>query len=493
MVPDSMSHLDWLSRFFERVLQESEMEFVRRAFATLLCHWAGCGVLDFFYPLVAREMGAEIWRESYSDTRIVPAWTWPYTVHHPDGNILLVQSFDQLPYGDTEGLVLSRNAQAIGYFGDSVRQALDCWSLGLDVAWCNGKGILAFPHGPRPAWSIEEVAKELATKLPLLISDSETSQHDMFINAVSLVGKDLGYISVREYPMGFMGFVRLDCAWLSPSGEVFAAVEVETGGDIKKDIVSIWEAKPNVGIIVSGKKSKGLSDLCGTEALKSLPFPIILVPADLHEILVVKNGRITAHLPLELHDVVACSEEGQTPSSCTLSEEKKRHIEVPRFQDPVKARDFAIEVLGKEAVSFFEENGYLEVGGSNHHLYYIFDRIPAEAVGENGPMKWLVFGVDPRREEELKQEGKIHLPLEHFCMFDSHGFPTHTELVSLVLQVRSDTLAMLQRGTDPLYLNDSHYYPATDKMLYKIGKTLDEEDYYKSRSLGYWLKRIEES
>ncbi len=486
MVPDSMSHLDWLSRFFERVLQESETELVRKAFAL-----SPFGILDFLYPLVAREMGLEIGRENYSDTLIVPAWKWPYTVHHPDGNILLVQSFDQLPYGDTEGLVLSRNAQAIGYFGDSMRKALDCWDLGLEVVWCNGKEILAFSHGPHPAWSIEEVAEELATRLPLLISDSETSQHDMFVNAMSLVGKDLGYIPVREYSMRF---VRLDCAWLSPSGEVFAAIEVETGGDIKKDIVSIWEAKPKLGIILCGKKSKGLSDLCGTEALKSLPFPIILVPADLHEILVVKNGRITAHLPLELHDDdVVCSEEGQTPSSCTLSEEKKRHIEVPRFQDPVKARDFAIEVLEKEAVSFFEENGYLEVGGSNHHLYYIFDRIPAEAVGENGPMKWLVFGVDPRMEEELKQKGKINFPLEHFCMFDSHGFPTHTELVSLVLQVRSDVLAMIERGPDPLYLNDSQYYPATDKMLYKIGKTLDEEDYYKDRSLGYWLKRIEES
>ena len=327
---------------------------------------------------------------------------------------------------------------------------------------------LAFSYSTHPDVSLEKIAETMAARLlPSVVNDT-IPRHRALIKALSMMARELGYYPLREYAMSY---IRVDCVWLSPSGEVFAAFEVETSGDIKKDIVSIWQTQPKLGIILGQMRSESvLLKYCQSEAIKNAPFPMMLVAMDMCELVVVEKGVVLFRLPLAKEGIPFLPPQAETTGTSRTDREEEEVKPVPRFQDPIKARDFAIEVLGATNLEFFDKNGYLEVKGSNGHMYYVFRRISARSVGQKGKKKWLVFGIVPDfdRLDSMRSS-------EMFRGYDSLGFPVYTELVSLVLQIQED-VSMTAWSTILGTGYDDHY-PATDKMLKKINKTLDEKDY----------------
>jgi len=510
-------HIEWLTSFFHRFLEEAGAELSQKAFRDFALHWFGFDKKDFFAPLIAAEMGTVFRTEAYTDNQTVAAWLRPQIIFHASGNILLVFSFDRSPYADTvgdsyddtEGSVLSCNAQAIGYVGASLEALCACLQMGVDVIWLPGEETislprehgkilqafiekiscsaerslpqnvpeyerylnldlvregLAFSYSTHPDVSLEKIAETMAARLlPSVVNDT-IPRHRALIKALSMMARELGYYPLREYAMSY---IRVDCVWLSPSGEVFAAFEVETSGDIKKDIVSIWQTQPKLGIILGQMRSESvLLKYCQSEAIKNAPFPMMLVAMDMCELIVVEKGVVLFRLPLAKEGIPFLPPQAETTGTSRTDREEEEVKPVPRFQDPIKARDFAIEVLGATNLEFFDKNGYLEVKGSNGHMYYVFRRISARSVGQKGKKKWLVFGIVPDfdRLDSMRSS-------EMFRGYDSLGFPVYTELVSLVLQIQED-VSMTAWSTILGTGYDDHY-PATDKML----KTLDEKDY----------------
>jgi hypothetical protein len=416
-------------------------------------------------------------------------------------------------YDDAEGSVLACNAEAIGYLGSSLEDLHACLQMRVDVVWlCEGEIIslprehgkimgafiekisrsaerslpknvpgyqrrlnldlvregLAFSYSTHPEVSLEKIAEMMASRLLPSVLNDTIPRHSALIKALSMMGRELGYYPLREYAMSY---IRVDCVWLSPSGEVFAALEVETSGDIKKDIVSIWQTQPKLGIILGQMRSESvLLKYCQSEAIKNAPFPIMLVAMDICELVVVEMGVVLFRLPLAKDGIQFLSPQAETTGTSRTDREEEEVKPVPRFQDPIKARDFAIKILGATNLEFFDKNGYLEVKGSNGHMYYVFRRISARSVGQKGKKQWLVFGIVPDFDRP-----DYTISPEMFRGYDSLGFPIYTELVSLVLQIQED-VAMRSWNTILGTGYDDHY-PATDKMLKKINKTFDKSDY----------------
>jgi hypothetical protein len=501
------NHIEWLISFFQRFLEEERTELSQKAFRYSFGRysWFGSSTFDFFDPLIAADMGAGFRTEE-------SRWPSPHIIFRTSGNILLVFRFDRLPYGDTEGVALSHNVQAIGYVGASLEDLRACLQMGVDVVWlCGGEIILlprghekilqafvekisrsaeralpnnvpkykrhlnlnlvseglAFSYSTHPDVSLEKIAEMMAARLLPSILNDTIPRHRALIKALSMMARELGYYPLREYAMSY---IRVDCVWLSPSGEVFAALEVETRGDIKKDIVSIWQTQPKLGIILGQMRSESvLLKYCQSEAIKNAPFPMMLVAMDICELVVVEKGIVLFRLPLAKEGTPFLPSQAETTGTSRTDSKEEEVRPVPRFQDPSEARDFAIEVLGATNVGFFDKNGYLEVKGSNGHMYYVFRRISAGSVGQKGEKKWLVFGIGT----SFDRPGSTS-PSEKFLGYDSLGFPIYTELVSVVLQIQENAMSMMDKGWCSTMLGPDDHYPATDKMLKKINKTVDE-------------------
>jgi len=502
-------HVEWLISFFQRFLEESETELSQKAFRYSFGRfsWFGSSTVDFFDPLIAAEMGAGF--------RTEVAWAHPQIIFRTSGNILLVFRFDRLPYSDIGGIVLSHDVQAIGYVGASLKDLHASLRMGVDVVWLCGEEIislprehgkilqafiekisrsaerslpnnvpeyerylnldlvregLAFSYSTHPDVSLEKIAKTMAAKLLPSVLNDTIPRHRALIKALSMMGRELGYYPLREYTMSY---IRVDCVWLSPSGEVLAALEVETSGDIKKDIVSIWQTQPKLGIILGQMRSESvLLKYCQSEAIKNAPFPMMLVAMDICELVVVEKGVVLCRLPLAKEGIPFLPPQAETTGTSRTNRKEKEVKPAPRFQDPSEARNFAIEVLGATNLEFFDKNGYLEVKGSNGHMYYVFRCISARSVGQKGKKKWLVFGIVPYMELTDRSG-----PWERFLGYDSLGFPAYTELVSVVLQIQENAMSMMDKGWWSTMLGPDDHYPATDKMLQKINKTFDERDY----------------
>jgi hypothetical protein len=328
-------HIEWLTSFFQRFLEERGTELSEKAFRYSFgrFNWFGSSAFDFFAPLIAADMGAGFRTET--------AWASPQIIFRTSGNILLVFRFDRLPYSDIEGLALSHNAQAIGYVGASLKDLYASLQRGVDIVWLCGEEIislprehgkilqafiekilrsterslpknvpeyerylnldlvregLAFSYSTHPDVSLEKIAEMMAARLLPSVLNNTIPRQRALIRALSTMARELGYYPLREYVMSYM---RVNCVWLSPSGEVFAAIEVKTSGDIKKAIVSIWQAQPKLGIILGQMRSESaLLGYCQSEAIKNAPFPIMLVAMDMCELVVVEKGVVILRLPL---------------------------------------------------------------------------------------------------------------------------------------------------------------------------------------------------
>jgi hypothetical protein len=100
-------------------------------------------------------------------------------------------------------------------------------------------------------------------------------EHDRLVEALERIGHDLGFIPQKELPHKGS---RVDLVWLDRDGNVFAAIEVETSSQWKKDIISTWETEPKLAIIISHYKSdKGIKDITQYVLLENMPHKLLFI------------------------------------------------------------------------------------------------------------------------------------------------------------------------------------------------------------------------
>jgi len=252
-----------------------------------------CGLLlgpYILYPLIAESLGAKIecrrwWREGQ------PA---VFVARVEERNVVLLQESPRVPgitrneYGfDLIEKLKQYNPIAVGFLGDQAG-AMRCRDITPNVVWCDGLKVTPLPIRGIPDIESSRCFAKISYSL-LSRLEGEASSHRRQVEAMCPLGEELGYSSVREYRTGVSS---VDCVWRS-SGEVFAAIEVETNSEIKKDIISIWEAKPKLGIILHPCKSLyNLLYSIRFTILKDVPFSLILVVFGLQEILFLSNGDL---------------------------------------------------------------------------------------------------------------------------------------------------------------------------------------------------------
>lgn len=319
--------IEWLVHFFERFLQLQEelTKDIQRTGATDFCN--ACPYRDkcarvlppvvpsknhsgyrircphllntyVLYPHAAKALG----------TKRVRCRTWSsvsnpflYTVYFGRRSVVLIQESPRAPgvtridaYRDSFKTAREFNPVAIGFLGEKPG-ALRCRRLTPNVVWCNGQGVKVLPLKEELGRPLLQVVSTISDSLISRLKGPSTP-HKVQIEAMCALGEELGYSSVQEFRTA-IGVV--DCVWLSAHEEVFAAIEVETGSEVKKDIVSIWETRPKVGIILHHCKSE--HDLLYTtklEILNHIPFPLVFVAFGLQEVLVISNGDLLDRLPL---------------------------------------------------------------------------------------------------------------------------------------------------------------------------------------------------
>lgn len=123
--------------------------------------------------------------------------------------------------------------------------------------------------------SIEKVILRIVSKLNEYAEQIRGKEHDRLIESLFKIGQDLGFIPQKELPQKG---TRVDLVWLNREGKIFAAIEVETSAQWKKDIVSTWETEPKLAIVVSYYKSeKGIKDSLQYVLLENMPHKLFFI------------------------------------------------------------------------------------------------------------------------------------------------------------------------------------------------------------------------
>ena len=87
------------------------------------------------------------------------------------------------------------------------------------------------------------------------------------------IGQELGYVSQRECCESWL---RVVCVWYDWHGKIKVAIEVETAGGWKKDILSTWELEPQLSVIATFQKTDSVPQaLLDFSLMKSIPHKLL--------------------------------------------------------------------------------------------------------------------------------------------------------------------------------------------------------------------------
>jgi hypothetical protein len=113
----------------------------------------------------------------------------------------------------------------------------------------------------------------MADKLHDYSEKARGNDHDRLIMAFEKIGQELGYVPQREH--GKSG-LRVDCVWYDRQGKIKVAIEVETAGGWKKDILSTWELEPQLSVIATFQKTDSVpQSLMDFSLMKSIPHKLL--------------------------------------------------------------------------------------------------------------------------------------------------------------------------------------------------------------------------
>jgi len=144
-----------------------------------------------------------------------------------------------------------------------------------DILCINDEKILYYDKNQEVDKNIETIINCIINNLESYCDAERGNDHDRYIKAIAKIGKKNGFISQTEYAIKGS---RVDCVWIDKTGKIFGAIEVELTGGIKKDIISTWELKPNLSIIINNTKTDNpILNLTEYVILKSMPHPLICI------------------------------------------------------------------------------------------------------------------------------------------------------------------------------------------------------------------------
>jgi len=146
---------------------------------------------------------------------------------------------------------------------------------GGDVIVIDEGRIYQYRHDMEIEGDINALLKRIVTNLETYCQVEQGDDHERYVRALARIGSESGFGPIFEYHAKGS---RVDCVWLDSQGDVFAAIEVETSGSFKKDIVSTWETGPQLAVIcINAETDDGIHRLAGYELLTVIPHALLMV------------------------------------------------------------------------------------------------------------------------------------------------------------------------------------------------------------------------
>lgn len=146
-------------------------------------------------------------------------------------------------------------------------------TFNTDVLILSEEGFYVYDHSKSVEESLDAMINHIVEKLEEYAEKARGNDHDRLIMAFEKIGQDLGYVPQREH--GKSG-LRVDCVWYDRQGKIKVAIEVETAGGWKKDILSTWELEPQLSVIATFQKTDSVpQSLLDFSLMKSIPHKLL--------------------------------------------------------------------------------------------------------------------------------------------------------------------------------------------------------------------------
>ncbi len=146
---------------------------------------------------------------------------------------------------------------------------------GVDLIVIDEGRIFEYAYDREIEGDINALVRRIMTSLETYCRMEQGDDHKRYIKALARIGSESGFVPMTEYSVKGS---RVDCVWLDADGDVFAAIEVETSGSFKKDIISTWETGPHMAVICMNRKTDSpIHRLASYELLKVIPHALLLV------------------------------------------------------------------------------------------------------------------------------------------------------------------------------------------------------------------------
>lgn len=132
-----------------------------------------------------------------------------------------------------------------------------------------------FDNDKKVEKNIEKCCLHIIRNLDVYSDKIRAKEHDKLIGSLEKIGHELGYVPQREVKNKGS---RVDLIWLDRNGTVFSALEIETGSEWKKDLITTWETEPKLAVILAHSKSeKGIKNIIQYTLLKDMPHKLLFI------------------------------------------------------------------------------------------------------------------------------------------------------------------------------------------------------------------------
>lgn len=173
-----------------------------------------------------------------------------------------------------EALISTLKPNLIVSFGDKTK-IIELLGYATNVLVASKEGFYIYDCTRPVEESFYKIVRSVVEKLDDYAEEIRGNEHDRLIKAFERIGQELGYVPEREY--GKRG-LRVDCVWYDRQGNIRVAIEVETRGGWKKDILSTWELEPQLSVVTTYQKTdsvpKALMDFA---LMKVIPHKLLYI------------------------------------------------------------------------------------------------------------------------------------------------------------------------------------------------------------------------
>lgn len=173
-----------------------------------------------------------------------------------------------------EAMISALKPKLIVFFGDKTK-IIDLLGYDTNVLVASEEGFYAYDHTRPVEESVGVIVNNIVEKLDNYAEETRGNEHDRLVKAFEKLGQELGYVPQQEYSKHGL---RVDCVWYDKQGKIRVAIEVETRGGWKKDIVSTWELEPQLSIITTYQKTDSVPRaLMDFALMRSIPHKLFYI------------------------------------------------------------------------------------------------------------------------------------------------------------------------------------------------------------------------